>query len=1093
MGKRLTMILASLFLLVGTALAQTSVRGTVTSAEDGEPVVGASIKVVGTNTGTVTDLDGHFSLTVPNSNSRLEISYIGMKSQTVKVSDNMRVVLQPDNQTLDEVMVVAFGRQTKESFAGSAAVMNSTELGKKITTNVADALVGSVPGLQLTGGSGQPGASQGDIHIRGIASLYASTAPLIVVDGAPYTASLSNIPQDDIESVTVLKDASSAALYGARGAAGVILITTKKGGGQKAHINLEAKWGATSRSVQDYDTFSDPGQFMEAYYSQFFNYAFYRQGMTREQANAWVNQRIISDQSIGLQYNPFTVPAGENLIGLDGKLNPKATLGRSYKYGDETYYIMPDNWKDAAYRHGTRHEYTVNVSGGNTKMSYYSSVGYLKEKGVLENSGFERFTARLKADYEATDWLHLYSNVGYVHSMMESNPNLSNTTTNAANMGYFTQYIAPIYPLYVRVLDADGKPVIRTDKYGHEQYDFGVPSTGYPGQGSRPFLATGNPIGSNRYNEVTSGGDQIQGQFSFDLTFTPWLKFNSTNSFNFGLSRYSHYENPYIGNAAAENGTIDKYNNTSFRQNYVQTLNFHKQFGQHDVQVMLGHEWYKQRVNFLEALARGGFSPEIKELNAFSDRYDAHSYNTTYNVEGYFGNVLYNYAQRYFAQASYRRDASSRFAKDHRWGDFWSVGGAWIISKENFFKSLNADWVDNLKLKVSVGQQGNDGIPDFYFLERYSLSKGNLAMLPSFAAIGNPDITWETTTNFNVGLEFSFLKNRVNGEVNFYNKKTTDMLFQLNIPESMGVRGYYDNVGDIRNRGVELTLSGDIIRTKDITWSVTGNISHNSAKALKLDKNKIEQYGGFSQTDARAGFNIPMWYAEGQPLYNGMMPDYAGVNEQGEPLYWVDEDIYKDYQAGKMSNSSKPGTKHSFTTTNWSEASYYTHSMLPKASGGFSTTLRAYGFDASATFDYQFGGKIYDFGYAVLMRPVSDRAGGSNYSTDVLKAWTPDNTSSNIPRFMYTDQNTTSQSTRFLTNAKYLNFQSFVVGYTLPVSLTSKLMLSKVRVYVQGENLCFWSARKGLDPRYSFQGTQSSGINSYAPVRTVMGGIQLSF
>ncbi len=194
-----------------------------------------------------------------------------------------------------------------------------------------------------------------------------------------------------------------------------------------------------------------------------------------------------------------------------------------------------------------------------------------------------------------------------------------------------------------------------------------------------------------------------------------------------------------------------------------------------------------------------------------------------------------------------------------------------------------------------------------------------------------------------------------------------------------------------------------------------------------------------------------------------------------------------------MSNSSKPGTKHSFTTTNWSEASYYTHSMLPKASGGFSTTLRAYGFDASATFDYQFGGKIYDFGYAVLMRPVSDRAGGSNYSTDVLKAWTPDNTSSNIPRFMYTDQNTTSQSTRFLTNAKYLNFQSFVVGYTLPVSLTSKLMLSKVRVYVQGENLCFWSARKGLDPRYSFQGTQSSGINSYAPVRTVMGGIQLSF
>lgn len=1093
MVKRLTMILVGLFLLMGTALAQTSAKGSITSAEDGEPVIGASIKVVGTNTGTVSDIDGRFSLTVPNENSRLEISYIGMKSQTVKVSSNMHIVLQPDNQTLGEVMVVAFGKQTRESFAGSAAVMNSTELGKKIATNVADALVGSVPGLQLTGGSGQPGASQGDLHIRGISSLYASTSPLIVVDGAPYTASLSNIPQDDIESVTVLKDASSAALYGARGASGVILITTKKGSGQKARINLEAKWGVTSRSIQDYDTFSDPGQFMEAYYSQFFNYAFYEKGLTREKANEWVNQRMITDQSLGLQYNPFTLPSGEKLIGLDGKLNPKATLGRSYTNGSETYYLTPDNWKDEAYRHGLRQEYTVNVSGGNTKMSYYSSVGYLKENGVLEKSGYERFTARLKADYEATDWLRLYSNVGYVHSIMESNPNLSNTATNANNMGYFTQYIAPIYPLYVRVVGADGNPVIRTDKYGHQQYDFGVPATGYPGQGGRPFMATGNPIGSNRYNEDINVGDQVQGQFTFDLIFTPWLKLNSTNSLNLGLSRNSHYENPYIGNSAAENGSIDKYTNVSFRQNYVQTLNFHKTFAEHDVQVMLGHEWYKQRANFLEALARGGFSPEIKEINAFSDRYDSHSYNTTYNVEGYFGNALYNYAQRYFAQASYRRDASSRFAKEHRWGDFWSVGGAWIISKENFFKQLNTDWVDNLKLKLSIGQQGNDGIPDFYYLERYSLSRGNLAMLPSFSKIGNSDITWETTTNFNLGLEFAFLKNRLSGEVNFYNKKTTDMLFWLSVPESMGTTGYFGNLGDIRNRGVELVVNADVIRTKYITWSVSANISHNSAKALKLDADKTKQYGGFSEADVANGFNVPMWYAEGQPLYNAMMPEYAGVNEKGQPLYWVDEDIYNAYQAKTLSNSSKPGTKHSFTTTEWSEASYYTHSMLPKASGGFSTTFRAYGFDAAATFDYQIGGKIYDYGYASLMAPVSDKASGMNYSTDVLKAWTPDNTSSNIPRFMYTDKNVTSRSTRFLTSAKYLNFQSFVVGYTLPSSLISKLMLSKARVYLQGENLYFWSARRGLDPRYNFQGTQLSGINSYAPVRTIMGGVQLSF
>lgn len=1086
------MFIASLFLSLGVALAQTQISGTVFSSEDGQPVIGASILVVGTQNGTVTDMDGNFTLSV-KSGAKITISYVGLKTKTIEAKPNMKIMLDPDGKALDEVMVVAFGTQTKSSFAGSAAVVNAGELDKKIATNVADALVGSVPGLQLTGGSGAPGASEGNIHIRGISSLYASTQPLIIVDGAPYTASLSNIPQNDIESVTVLKDASSAALYGARGAAGVILITTKKGTSQKANINVEAKWGGTSRSVQDYDTFTDPGAFMEAYYSQFFNYAFYKQGMSREQANIWANKRMITDGSTGLQYNPFTLPDGENLIGLDGRLNPKATLGRTYNYDGVDYYITPDNWKDAAYRHGFRQEYNMNISGGDSKLSYYSSLGYLNEKGVLENSGFERFTARLKADYQANKWLHVFSNVGYVHSNRESNPNLSNTSTNAANMGYFTQYIAPIYPLYVRHLDANGNPVIATDKYGHPMYDFGVPSTNYRGIGARPFSTTGNPIGSNKYNEVMVGGDQFQGQFNFDVTLTEWLKFTSNNSLNLGLTRFSHYENPYVGNAAATNGSIDKYTSYSYRQNYVQTLNAHKVFGKNDFQLMLGHEWYKQKIGYLEALARGGFSPDIKEINAFADRYNSYSYRSSYNVEGYFANLLYNFDQKYFAQASYRRDASSIFAKENRWGDFWSIGGAWIVSKENFFQALNAKWIDNLKLKISIGQQGNDGIPSFNYVERYKLVRGDGFMLPSYYSMGNKDITWETTTNFNVGMEFALWQNRINGEFNYYTKKTTDMLFWLSVPESMGVRGYYGNLGNIRNSGFELSLSADVIRTKNIVWNLSGNISHYTAKILKLAPDKIAQYGGFSQADVNAGFNIPMWYAEGGELYNGMMVDYAGVNEQGQPLYWVDEDIYKAYKNGEMSNSSMPGTKHSFTTTNWSEASNYTHSMLPAASGGFSTTLKVYDFDISAIFDYQIGGKIYDFGYASLMNPVTNKANGFNYSTDVLKAWTPNNTSTNIPRFMYTDQDITAQTTRFLTSAKYLNFQSFTIGYTLPASLTRKAYLSRVRFYIQGENICFWSARKGLDPRYSFQGTQSSGINAYAPVRTILGGVQLSF
>lgn len=1091
MVKRLTMIMAGMLLSTGVALAQSQVSGTIVD-ENGEPVVGAAVRVQGTKTGTITDVDGKFSISAP-ANARLDVSYIGMKSKTVKAAPNLNITLDADQNQLDEVMVVAYGTQTKSSFTGSAAVVSSKDLGNKIATNVADALVGSVPGLQLRGGSGQPGSGEdAKIHIRGIASMYANTDPLVIVDGAPYSASLSNIPQDDIESVTVLKDAASAALYGARGAAGVILITTKKGDSQKSVINAEAKWGGTSRSVQEYETIKDPRQYLEAYASQFYNYAYNKMGLSAEAASAWVNKNIISNANWGVQYNPFTVPEGQNLIGVDGRINPNATLGRAYKYGDETYYVMPDDWNKAAYHHGFRQEYNVNVSGGTQKGSFYTSLGYLDEDGIIDNSGYKRFTSRLKADYQARPWLKVSTNVGYVRSKMESNPNLNDSEMGGGNMGYYTQYISPLYPLYVRVLDANNNPVIRTDKYGNKQFDYGVPVSNYPGQGTRPFSATGNPLGANAYNELTTDRNQFQGQFNFDVNFTPWLKFSSVNSLNYDVAEYSNYGNPYYGSTASENGRLEKYKQSIFRQNYTQTLNFHRDLGKHNVQAMLGHEWYKYSSSYLRGMARGGFSPEIKELNAFADRYDNNSYTRVYNVEGFFANAMYNYDQKYFGQASYRRDGSSRFSADdgdHRWGSFWSLGGAWLISKEDFFKNLDATWVNSLKLKLSIGQQGNDGVGDFYYTDIYRLNKGQGTMLPSYYRLGNSDITWETTTNFNAGLEFALLGNRLNGELNFYNKKTTDLLFWLSIPESQGTRGYYGNVGDIRNTGIEFMLSADIIRTKDIIWNVTANIAHNSTKILKLAPSKTEQYGGFREADATT--NVSSWYEVGGPLYNAILPEYAGVNDKGEPLYWVDEEIANN---PKLANTSKAAKNHSYTTTDQAKASHYAQgSMLPAATGGFSTSLSLYGFDVNATFDYQLGGKVYDNGYAKLMGNVETKTDGFALSADILKAWTPNNTSSNIPRFQYQDTRLTANSTRFMTSARYLNFQSFTVGYTLPADLTRKFAVSRLRVYVQGENLCFWSARKGLDPRYTFSGTDFSGINAYAPVRTIMGGVQVSF
>ena len=805
-----------------------------------------------------------------------------------------------------------------------------------------------------------------------------------------------------------------------------------------------------------------------------------------------MNDRIITGQSWGLQYNPFTIPEGQYLIGLDGKLNPNATLGRAYTYGGETYYMLPDDWQDAAYHDGFRQEYNVNVSGGGTKSSFYASASYLNEDGIIDNSNYERFSGRLKADLQAREWLRIGANVGFVHSNMEENPNFSVSSLGSNNMAYYTSMIAPIYPLYVRTLDANGNPIIRTDSYGHKQYDYGVPATNFPGNGTRLFLATGNPIGANKYNVAETIGNSFSGAFTVDIDITKWLKFNSNNNINIGQSNGSVYGNPFYGPSASENGNIQKTSTNSMRQNYVQTLNFHQLFGKHDVQVMLGHEWYKITTKYLNALANKGFSPEIPEINAFSNRYDSNSYTSEYNVEGWFGNALYNYDQKYFGSLSYRRDASSRFHPDHRWGDFWSVGGAWIISQEAFMENTRT-WLDQLKLKASIGQQGNDGIGNWAYTDLYSLSKGDSGMLPSFSRLGNEDITWETTTNFNVGVEWSMWKGRFTGNLDFYTKKVADQLFWLSIPESFGTRGYYGNLGDIRNTGVELVVSGDVVRTKNIVWNITANLSHNTTKILKLPETKTKVNGGFRESDS--GSNSSMWYEEGEPLYNMMLPEFAGVDENGRALYWMDTDLIEvDDQGKETMNTAKPGKKHSETTTDWNMASYYAQgTMLPDITGGFSTTLKLYDFDLSATFDYQIGGKLYDNRYMSLMTNVATSGNGQTYHKDVMKSWTAENPNSDIPRWQYYDSFTASRSTRFLTNASYLNFQSFTVGYTLPKRLTQTLKLSKVRIYCQGENIYFWSKRQGLDPRYSFAGTNSGGVNAYSPARTIMGGIQVSF
>ncbi len=1085
--KHLLLLLALVFCSTFAAAQSHTVSGTVRDAA-GNPLPGVAVMVPGTTIGTVTDIDGHYTLSV-SGNPKLAATFIGMKPGEIDLSAGQTdVTLQDEEREMDEVIVVAFGQTTKQAFTGSAAVVSADDLEKRTTSNVANQLAGAVPGLQMRGVDGAPGSSGGAIAIRGISSLYASTTPLIIVDGAPFPGNLSDIAASEIESVTVLKDAASAALYGARGASGVILITTKKGANKEGQINVEAKWGVNSRSVQDYDVITDPGEYYEAYYAQLYNKYYYGDGLSEKEAWVKANTNMIAQ----LGYQCMTVPDGEYIIGQDGKVNPNATLGYVYTGTDgEEYYVYPDDWTDAAYSHSPRQEYTVSANGGNDRGSYFTSVNFLKDDGIIEYTGYQRLTARIKADYQIKKWLKLSANVGYSNSKTISNANMDygeGAGLSEANLMYFVSSIAPIYPIYVR--NADG--TVKTDENGNPHYDFNRGDFAKPKAGTsnatmtRGFL-DGNPLGNNRYNKVETIGNALNGNIGGTINFSQKVKLDFRSSLVYKHSDGTDYENSLYGSKKSVGGELTRAMTVALRQNHVQTLNYFDNYNDvHNLSVQLGHEYYRVKNRYLGAVAQGSFSSDIPELNAFATKTNSASYTSRYNVEGWFGNVQYNYDEKYYLQGSYRRDASSRFADDNKWGSFWSVGTAWIISKENFMESTRGI-IDELKVKFSIGQQGNDNIGDYAYVDLYTLSKSSdTSMSPTFAQTGNPDITWETVTNANVGLEFSLFKGRLNGSVDYYNKKTTDLLFWLSIPESAGSRGYYGNLGDIRNRGVEVELSGAVFRTSDFEWRLMGNLSLNKTKILALPESKTRDNGGFTESS--------IWYKENGELYNYFCYSYAGVDPTtGKALYYYDEDLSP--AGGKVStnNTSKPGTKKSGTTDVIGNATRYEQgSTLPKVFGGFGTSLTWKGIDLSAQFDYQIGGKVYDARYADLVSPAATTSdAGKNYHKDWRRSWSPNNTSSDMPRWQYGDQYSTARSDRFLVDASYLNFSAFTVGYTLPVNLSEKVLMSKIRIFCAGENLTFWSARKGFDPRFSYKETEQ--VSNYSPARTISGGIQLQF
>ncbi len=1058
-----TLVLALAFAAHMTAQTTGTVGGKVVD-ENGEPVIGAQIQVKGSKSGTVTDVDGNFTLPTAKRGDIIVINFLGMGTQTLKAAPNMKISLQPENFKLDEVIVVAFGEQKKSSFTGSAGVVNADNISLRPVNNVAEALSGQVAGVQMYKSSGDPSATP-TFLIRGISSINASVTPLIVVDGAPFAGSWNDINPNDVASITVLKDAASNALYGARGANGVIMVTTKNPQKGKTVVTLDAKWGWTSRASQEYDMITDPGQYYEMQYA-----AVYRNniasGMTPYAAHVSANSSILgSDASSGgLGYNCFSVPDGQYLIGDNGKLNPNATLGNVVEYNGKKYTILPDDWLDEAMRSTLRQEYNFNVNGGNDAAQVYASLGYLKEPGIAYGAEMERYTARMKTTLKANDWLKIGGNVNYAHT--ESDAAGSNS---GYNVFYAASRVAPIYPLYIR----DGEGNIMTDANG-KMYDYGNgTNAGLTRQSVQKEINSLQEDLLQTRNTVANSFS-LTGFADITPTFVKGLKVTLNGTVSDYEYRYTSTYQPFYGWSAAAypEGYVGKYHYRSYAYNLQQLVNYTRSFGNHNMTLLLGHENNQSTTEDVSAARTGMYSYfQNQELSGAIKDDSGTSSQSKYNTEGYFFRGMYDYDGKYYGQMSYRRDASSRFHPDNRWGNFYSFGGAWIVTKESWMEK-SSQWLDMLKLKFSLGQQGNDGIGDNRYMNLYEIRNSNGETAITISTKGNPDITWETNTNVNVGAEFALFGNRLTGSIEYFYRKTTDMLSYVYFPKSYGYDGRYENVGDMVNKGVEISLGYDLVRNKNLTWNVNLNATHYRNEIVKLNpENKnavLDGHPGYT-----SAYNF---YGEGLPIYSWRMPKYAGVAEDGQSMW------YRTDADGNLT-----------TTKTYSQATYYCcGDPTPDLYGGFGTTLNWNGFDMAVSFSYSVGGKVIDYGYQNLMACPSGSGGvGYNFHKDLLNAWSEENATSNIPRLQFGDSYANSMSDRFLADGSWLNLQNISLGYTLPSKLTNQWGLGKVRVYATADNVWLWTKRQGLDPRTSSTG--EPGTENYSFTRTISGGITLQF
>ena len=1103
MKKILTLVFLAM-LSVGL-YADKQVNGVVVDSK-GEPVIGASIQAQGSTQGTISDYDGKFEMEVPESVKTLVISFVGMATQEVAAGQNLKIVMVENTEVLEDVVVTGYGTVAKGAYAGSAQAVKAEDIEKKNPSDITKALAGEVAGVQVVNSSGQPG-TVASIRIRGIGSASASSAPLYVVDGIPLDAgSISSIDPSDIASTTILKDATATSLYGSRGANGVVLITTKKGSsnGDEAKIEVDVKAGANMRLLPMYDVIDSPEDYIVMAWQSLYNQSKLVKNRTEAQSINDANGALFGANGIPAIYNLWDATGkGNKLINArDAAGNVRPTFDYStYPTRLDAYKTM-DSWYNTMFHNGLKFEATAKISGGNEKLNYYTSFGYLKDEGYYTASDFQRFNTRANVNYQAKKWLKGGLNIQYSYAAI-SNPGQGSD----ANNGFaFVNQIPSIYPVYVYDM-ATGKPKV-DPKTGGKMYDYGDNGNSNIGEeGGRPYSFGINPAGALEWDKARTVRHQTVANAFLEFKLYEGLKFTVNLGAQYLHSANNTLTNKYYGNAAGIGRVAQtQYNYLAVTSN--QLLEYNKTFNEHTIRVMAGHETTYFTYNVMYGTKKNIVEDHANVLSNGVAMEGIEGYARTSTLESALATATYEYDHRYLITGNYRADGSSKFAKGHRWGHFGSVGGAWNFTNEHFMEGTDAaDWLKNGKLRLSWGVLGNQDIGDMLFSDQYSVVNVDGEKGYVWDYKGNQNLTWERTSTVDLGVEFA-IKKYLDVEIDYFYKKTDNMLFPRYVAPSLGYSGYYVNDAAMENQGLEFDFKAHALDMRNIKLDVRLNGGFYRNKMLQMPIDGYDEQGNPQRMVMSGGMSVGHSGAE---YY---ITHYEGVDDKGRAMYTAyydatkgsyghtSADLIEDGQTGNnyissvyeyklkhpnadIRTQSVPDNEYTYAGSNYVGKSY-----MPDLDGGFGIDFEAYGVTLSISCSYRIGGYGYDNMYSLLMH--SDKIGSMNWHKDIRNAWTESNTNTNIPRLSNgNDLYANAASDRFLTSNSFLSLNNINLGYKFPKKWVEKIKLNNLQLWVAGDNLAIATARRGYNPMMSIDG--SNGYSDYSPLSTVMAGVKVQF